>query len=231
MGKKLDLKNQRFGRLQVFSESTKRNCGNVVWLCLCGCGALTEVTTDGLRSGGTKSCGCMRRGKTKIRDYNQTGDARSSSSPIYAVWSGMKTRCYNKNNKRYCDYGKRGISVCDAWLGNFELFHSWCISNGYKVGLQIDREDNDKDYEPDNCRFVTSAVNSFNRRTVIKSNKSSYCGVFLRRNGKYRAFVRYRSKLYHIGTFNDPLDAAIARDRYVITNAWPHKLNFPGLRE
>ena len=84
--------------------------------------------------------------------------------PLYDVWKSMKYRCHNPNNRVYKYYGGRGIAVCRGWLNNFKAFYDWAISNGYEKGLQLDRENNDSDYKPSNCRFVTSAVNNQNKR-------------------------------------------------------------------
>jgi len=71
----------------------------------------------------------------------------------------MKQRCYNPNNRSYKTYGGRGIKVCDEWRDNFMAFHDWAIANGYEEGLTIDRIDNDGDYEPNNCRWITLQEN------------------------------------------------------------------------
>ena len=90
-----------------------------------------------------------------------------SKNKFYQVWNGIKQRCYNENNKQYKNYGKRGIKVCDEWLNNFEAFYEWAIDNGYKEGLQIDRINNNGNYEPNNCRWVDRYVNNDNRRNNI----------------------------------------------------------------
>lgn len=77
----------------------------------------------------------------------------------------MKTRCYNEKCKSFKDYGLRGIIVCDEWLNDTLAFYNWAINNGYKKGLQIDRIDNDGNYEPTNCRWVTKKEQARNRRT------------------------------------------------------------------
>ena len=87
-----------------------------------------------------------------------------SGSKVYGLWCGIKGRCFNKKNPAYKNYGYRGISMCREWADSYLLFKEWCLSNGYKEGLEIDREDNDKGYSPDNCRFVTRAVNARNKR-------------------------------------------------------------------
>ena len=89
--------------------------------------------------------------------------ARNNTHPLYGVWGTMKTRCYNKNRKTYKYWGGKGIIVCKEWLNNPKAFIEWCLENGYKKGLQIDRENNDGNYEPSNCRFVTAIVNVQNK--------------------------------------------------------------------
>lgn len=84
---------------------------------------------------------------------------------LFNVWQTMKERCENPNRQKYKDYGGRGIKVCSEWreASNFIL---WALNNGYEKGLQLDRIDNDGDYCPDNCRFVTPRENSRNRRNT-----------------------------------------------------------------
>ena len=103
---------------------------------------------------------------------------------LYGVWLSMKSRCENPNRPKFKDYGYRGIEICEEWqdAGNFA---KWAFSNGYKQGLQIDRIDNDGNYEPSNCRFVTPKENSRNRRntkllTINGETKSvaEWCEIF-----------------------------------------------------
>ena len=84
---------------------------------------------------------------------------------LYRRYYHMKDRCGNPNDKRYHRYGGRGIKVCDEWLQDYNKFESWALENGYKPGLAIDRIDNDGDYSPENCRFITPAENNQNRCT------------------------------------------------------------------
>lgn len=90
-----------------------------------------------------------------------------SNSPLYAVWCAMKQRCYNKNNKKYAIYGGKGVGICEQWRTDFATFKAWALSNGYRKGLTIDRIDGDKDYCPQNCRWVDYVEQNHN----LKKNK------------------------------------------------------------
>lgn len=87
---------------------------------------------------------------------------------LMGVLNQMRTRCSNPNNEKYKDYGARGIRVCDEWLNDRSSFFAWALAHGWAVGLQIDRIDNDGNYEPDNCQFVTRKKNMLNRRSTIR---------------------------------------------------------------
>lgn len=84
---------------------------------------------------------------------------------LFSIWSGMKTRCYNSNSPQFKNYGARGIKICDEWLTDFMNFYNWSMSNGYSDNLTLDRIDVNGNYEPNNCRWVTSKVQANNRRT------------------------------------------------------------------
>lgn len=121
-----------------------------------------------LRKGHTKSCGCYRY--DQLRDFNtktKTVHGVATHDAYRGTYHKMISRCYNKKNKNYHQYGGRGITVCEAWLNDPSLFVSWAENNGYKRGLQLDRIDNNGNYEPDNCRFVTSKINNRNRRNNV----------------------------------------------------------------
>lgn len=88
---------------------------------------------------------------------------------LYRVWKGMKTRCFNPRSPNYKWYGARGISVCPDWAGSFDIFKSWALQSGYADNLEIDRINNDGNYSPSNCRFVTDAVNRRNSPTFKRT--------------------------------------------------------------
>lgn len=89
-----------------------------------------------------------------------------SKAPQYVIWKGMMNRCYDEKNKDFSRYGARGIKVCEHWH-KVENFVAWCLQNGWEKGLQLDRINNDYDYCPNNCRFVTRTENMSNRRNTI----------------------------------------------------------------
>ena len=79
----------------------------------------------------------------------------------------MRARCYRKSARKYKDYGGRGITVCDEWKDNYESFRDWAMANGYADNLTLDRKDTNRNYEPDNCRWVTNQEQQYNKRTNV----------------------------------------------------------------
>lgn len=163
MSCKKNLIGQRFGRLTVVEELPERKCGHVVWLCKCDCGNYTKVTTSNLRSGCILSCRCYSKELTK--EIHTTHGGRKTK--LFGVWSVMRQRCNNANSKSYHNYGLRGIKVCDEWQNDFSAFQKWALYNGYEEGLTIDRINNDGNYEPSNCRWVSRKVQGNNTRRNI----------------------------------------------------------------
>lgn len=160
--KKLDLKGQRFGRLLVLSPAANKG-GRTRWLCLCDCGAYTIAGTADLRSGDTKSCGCKHRDNALV-NVHKLSKHNMSRTRLYRIWDGIKRRT-KPDAWKAPRYGPRGIRMCDEWRSDFIVFEEWAISHGYNDTLQIDRIDNDGNYCPENCRWVTQKDNSNNRST------------------------------------------------------------------
>ena len=168
MTKVPDLMNLRFGRLVVVKRAENDKWGKARWICQCDCGNQITVNGSDLVTGRVKSCKCLTRERVAL--LNKTHGL--SKTKIYKVWRNMKTRCYNSNNKKYKDYGARGITVCDEWKDNFLAFYEWSINNGYKEELPctectLDRINNDEGYFPNNCRWTTFTVQANNKRKNV----------------------------------------------------------------
>lgn len=95
--------------------------------------------------------------------YTKTIDENGKVVRLYKCWQDMKSRCYNKNNKNYHQYGGNGITVCNEWLDNYQTFRIWATENGYSDELTLDRIDFESDYTPNNCRWVSIKKQQNNR--------------------------------------------------------------------
>lgn len=178
-----------------------------VGLFKCSCGKETAKRLESVKSGKVKSCGCMK-GKMISKAKIIHGKCNTD---LYYVWHNMKVRCYNKNNYHYKWYGSRGISVCDDWRQDFQSFYKWAIAANWKKGLTIDRIDNNGNYEPSNCRFVTQKENVNNAREITKANTSGHRNI-KKIKEKYRVVV----KRIHLGMYSNLEEAISARDKYKI---------------
>jgi hypothetical protein len=157
------LKNgEKFGQLTVMECCGTDKQQRRVYKCLCDCGNYTITTAPHLRSGNTKSCGCLVLKENKSRTlYHLESKTKRRLRNIY---DGMIKRCYNKNFSGYKYYGFRGIKICDDWMHSFKLFYTWALCNGYQSNLTIDRTNNDGDYKPNNCRWTTMTEQAKNKR-------------------------------------------------------------------
>jgi len=153
----------RFGKLTIVKEDGRftqpSGQGQRAFLCRCDCGNLKRIRLSHLVHNRVRSCGCLRG--------VQHNDSYSS---LYRVWTAMKQRCNLKSYINYNSYGERGITVCDEWMNSYLKFKKWALSNGYKWGLLIDRINNDGNYSPDNCRFVTTLESACNKQDTIYVN-------------------------------------------------------------
>lgn len=149
---------------------------------------------------------------------------RKNKHPLYSVWIDMKNRCYNSNIKYYCNYGGRGIEVCNAWKNNFKIFYDFCINHDWESGLQIDRIDNDGDYCPENCRFITHRQNSLNNRILNSRNSSGYRGISLDKSrNKWVSRITVKGKQTFMRRFNTKQQAVEGRNNYIIEHNLQHE--------
>ena len=188
-----NLTGQKFGRLTVVSLD-KNIKGKIYWLCKCDCGKIVSVLRSSLTSGNTKSCGCYKRNldKKRFRKHGMT------NTRIYRIWSGMKKRCNNPKDSNYNFYGGRNIKVCEDWEKNFINFYNWAMANGYKEDLTIDRINNNGNYEPSNCRWITQAEQTRNERSNVRitiDGKTKLLSEWARESGIDRRTIAKRIRL------------------------------------
>ena len=172
MGKLIDLTGQKFVRLTVV-ERGKCNKGVVYWKCRCDCGNVKVISSNALLNYNSKSCGCLQ--KQRASSANSTH--KKTRTKIYNLYHLIKARCYKPYTNNFKDYGGRGITMCDEWLGKngFINFYNWAINNGYKEEIlhngknkwTIDRIDVNGNYEPKNCRFITNEEQARNKRNTV----------------------------------------------------------------
>lgn len=183
----INLTGHTYGELVVLSYSGRTQHGSTVWICQCACGNQTETTSNRLRTGTTKSCGCRNIRKTIERNVANTIHGHASSSlkretPTYRSWQCMIFRCQNPSADNYPEYGGRGVTVCDRWR-SFELFLN---DLGVRPPrMTLDRIDVNGNYEPGNCRWATAITQGRNRR----SNK------FLTFNGETLTIAEWVERL------------------------------------
>lgn len=167
MGRKVfDLTGKRFLRLTAICKVDEMYDGrHVFWKCKCDCGNEVVVRKDSLLDGHAKSCGCYLQERYKDGHLRTHG---MKNTRLYKIWSGMKDRCLNEHSHNYSRYGGRGINICQEWIDNFIYFYNWAMENGYADDLSIDRIDVNGNYEPNNCRWVVSEVQNYNKTITVK---------------------------------------------------------------
>lgn len=156
-----NISGKSFGRLIVLYRV---NCGRFyrcpTWMCECSCGNTKMVQASALRSGETRSCGCLR---SEIKSKH----GHSNRTPEYCAWSDMIQRCTNSKVKSYKHYGGRGIKVCRRWLGE-EGFQNFFSDMGLRPSPthSLDRHPNNNgNYKPTNCRWATKQQQLSNTRS------------------------------------------------------------------
>lgn len=207
---KIEMVGYKIGRLTVVSEAYKYKSA-YYWNCICECGNKTVVLGISLRRKRepTQSCGCLNAERT--REVNTKHGLHGTR--IASIHQDMKSRCTNPNNTYYYNYGGRGITLCDEW-GSLAVFGEWALSHGYTEGLTIERLDVNKGYSPENCKWIPSSEQKFNKRYPAR-NTSGYPGVrFNKKYRNYAAALWHDGKSKHLGTYATFDEALVVRRDY-----------------
>lgn len=131
---------------------------NSYYICKCPfCKKEKLIRFDHFKERKREDCGCFNHNDARNGKHNK----------LYDIHQAIKQRCLNSKQRFYHRYGGRGIKICDEWL-DYKTFKKWALDNNYKEGMDLDRINNDGDYEPDNCRWIPHKNNCNNRNNTIK---------------------------------------------------------------
>lgn len=212
MPKKLNIIGEKYSRLTVLRKGTDYVSPNgrkeTKYVCQCECGTVKEIRTSALRSGYTKSCGCLNKELSR-KQFTTHG---KTDSKEYKTWCGIKQRCFNPNSDYYSIYGGRGITMCLEWQNSFEAFYS-DMGDCPNPNYSIDRINPDDNYCKSNCRWVSneSGIQAINQRKK-KSNTSGVKGVdWNKASNKWQARITTKGKRIYLGLFDTKEKAIQAR--------------------
>jgi len=190
----------------------------------CDCGNEFKTIISNVKYGTVRSCGCLVKKSNRVVMSNNFKTHGLSKHRLYQTWVGMMSRCYNPKNINYSYYGDRNITVCKRWA-NVENFIK-DMDETYEKGLSLDRIDNDKGYNFENCRWADATTQIHNQRTLIITNTSGYVGIWYRKDRKkYAAELKVNKKKVSLGLYIDKETAMIIRELYIIDNNLPNKRN------
>lgn len=175
----VDITGQKFNRLTAIRCVGKDKHNYALWEFKCDCGKTIVARGKYVRNGNTKSCGCYNIDSIKARNKIIHRKHGETHTKLFHIWTGMLTRCNNKNAINFHDYGAKGVSVCEEWAKDFIKFRDWALENGYSPELTIDRRDFNGNYEPDNCRWITMKEQQRNRSSnkLITYKGETHCMV------------------------------------------------------
>jgi len=161
-----NLIGETFGRLTVVSRETSTSAGKARWRCQCECGGETIVGTHTLRSGASRSCGCLQTQIIRDLRTKHGGSAGGERTKEYRAWLQVRRRCLSPNSAAFKNYGAKGISIDPEWAANFDAFLAH-IGQAPSDKHTVDRIDNARGYEPGNVRWATSSAQNRNKRKNI----------------------------------------------------------------
>lgn len=188
----------RAGRLVVTEQIGMNHHHALVLLAKCDCGNVKRVLGHNLRSGHTKSCGCLyREGNGKTHNHR----AKKKATPEYLSWRSMNKRCTNPNEVGYKYWGGRGISVCQRWKDSFEAFLE-DMGPRPSPAHTLDRRDNEGDYNKENCRWATRTQQSRNSRGTVLSMEKARDARKLFSEGMSRRDVSERLGIHYVSVCN-----------------------------
>jgi len=180
LGRRMDLVGEKYNKLTVVSYSHKtENNSMAFYNCVCDCGGTTTVAHGALRSGTTKSCGCLSHVKGESRVNYVHG---KSKTKVHAVWSKMRDRCYNKNSPDYVDYGAKGITVDPLFIKDFSAFYKE-VGDAPEGKYSLDRINHKLGYIKGNLRWATDHQQAQNKGKQL-NNTSGTTGVNFTHSGK-----------------------------------------------
>ena len=131
-----DITGLKFNRLTAIQFEGKVNGKVHLWLFKCDCGKEVIKRKPYVTSGHLKSCGCLQR-EAVSNAFKIHG---LTKHPLWKVWMGIRARCYNVNSQEYHKYGERGVKMSKEWAESFKPFYDWCILNGWRKGMHIDKD-------------------------------------------------------------------------------------------
>jgi len=168
---------QKFNRLEFieFGEPQIMRSGKKLKIAhfKCDCGTIIKKDYYLITSNTVKMCPKCSRENARLKKITH-GNVKHK---LYRKWQDMLNRCRNPKVDRYKNYGGRGIRVCQEWTNDFKTYFDWCMANGWEEGLQVDRINNDGNYEPTNCRIVKPLEQHYNKQNTVfvEYNGQKYC--------------------------------------------------------
>lgn len=204
---------KKFGKLIILRQGGSTKHAGPLVECQCDCGKKTTTIWNRVRTGQTKSCGCLI-----TETHTKHGQAkRGQHTALYKLWRRIKSRCYIKSASNYPRYGALGIKMLTEWKNNFSAFEQYILHTlgAQPVATTLDRIDSKKDYEPGNLRWATLREQSINRKKHKGSRiTSQFKGVSHSvKYNRWRASITNNYKTIHLGSFGSEKEAAAAYNK------------------